>query len=188
MALLIIGLVLFFAPHISRMLVPGLRDAGIARMGEQGWKGLYALLSIAGIVLIVFGWRAYRLDAPDLYIPPDWGRHVTELLVVLGFILLTAAQMPAGRIKAAVQHPMLLGVLLWSVGHLLANGDLASVLLFGSFLVYTIWNRIAVGMRGDPPPVFVSYRNDIGAIAIGIILSVVVMLWLHGFIAGVALF
>lgn len=188
MWLLIAGLIVFFIPHMTRMLVPGLRDTGVARFGEGGWKGLYSLVSLIGLLLIIFGWRAYRLDAPDIYIPPDWGSHVTELFVPIALILNFAAYMPTGRIKATVQHPFLLAVMFWSVGHLFANGDLASLIMFGSFVIYAVWNRIAVSMRGTPPAQFESYRGDIGAIAIGIIVSAVIVIWLHVYIAGVPLF
>lgn len=188
MLLLIIGLVVFFASHLTRMLMPSIRETGMARIGEGGWKGLYSLVSLVGLVLVVWGWRQFRPDAPIVYDPPAWGRHVTELLVLGAFILCFAAYMPAGRIRTTVQHPFLFAIAAWSIGHLLANGDLASLFLFGSFLVYAIWNFIAVTRRGVPRVQFVSFRGDIGAIAIGVVFTATIALWLHPFIAGVALF
>lgn len=188
MGLLIIGLLVFFIPHFVRMVAPSLREKAVARLGEGGWKGLYSLVSLIGLVLIVFGWRQFRPDAAIVYDPPVWGRHVTELLVPIALILNFTASKPIGRIKAIVQHPFLLAVALWSIGHLLANGDLASVMLFGSFIAYTLINYVAVRGRGEPRAEFQSYVSDIRAIIIGVILTIVIMFWLHPWIAGVALF
>lgn len=188
MFVLILGLVLFLGVHSVRMVAPGFRDARYAAMGEKGWKGLYSLISLAGFGLIIWGWIMYRPDAPEIYEPPSWGRHVNYLLTLFAFILLTAANGPVGRIKAAVGHPMLLGTILWSGGHLLANGDLASLLLFGAFLVYAIADRFAVIGRKDPPPVFESYRGDIMAIVGGGVTYAVFLFWLHGLLIGVPLF
>lgn len=188
MALMIAGLVVFFAPHFVRMFVPSLREAGITRLGENGWKGLYSLVSLIGIVVIVFGWREFRPDASIVYDPPTWGRRVAELLIPLALILNFTASKPVGRIKSLVQHPFLLAVALWSVGHLFANGDQASVIVFGSFLAYAVANALAVTRRGEPRAEFESYVSDFRAILIGVGLTVVIMLWLHPWIAGVALF
>lgn len=188
MVLFILGLIVFFGIHHTRQLVPGVRDNAIARFGLQGWKGIYALLSFAGIALIVIGWMQWRVDAPDVYYPPDWGRHVTELLVLIAFILLTASSTPAGHIKQAVVHPMLIGIILWSVGHLFANGDLASVLLWGVFTLSSVWHIIAAEMRGDPHPRSKGWQGDVGAIAIGVILYFVFGYWLHGLLFEVSPF
>lgn len=188
MWMLVAGLIVFFAPHLSRMLVPAVRDAAMARLGEGGWKGIYSLVSLAGLVLIVLGWREFRPDAAILYDPPAWGRHVTELAMLVALILMSSANMPAGRIRATLQHPFMTAVIIWSAGHLLANGDQASLILFGTFLVYSVWNLLVVTRRDVPRVEFVSVRGDIGAVSIGLILTGVIALWLHGWIAGVALF
>lgn len=188
MVYLILGLVIFFAIHIVRMLAPGFRDARLTAMGEGAWKGLYSLISLAGLALAVWGWMQYRPDAPQIYTPPSWGWHATALLVLVAFILNFAAYQPAGRITAILGHPFLLAIIFWSAGHLIANGDLASLILFGSFLIYAIWNRISVASRDEPTPVFVSYRGDIIAVAIGIIAYAVFVMWLHGWLFGVVPF
>lgn len=188
MWMLVAGLIVFFAPHLTRMLVPGMRDAAMARLGEAGWKGIYTLTSLAGLLLIIFGWRMFRPDAAIIYDPPAWGRHVTELAMLIALILMSAANMPAGRIRAILQHPFMIAIIIWSAGHLLANGDQSSLLLFGAFLVYGVWNLLVVTRRDVPRVEFVSYRGDIGAIAIGIILTGIIAMWLHGWIAGVSLF
>jgi uncharacterized membrane protein len=180
MLILIAGLVIFFAVHAVRMVAPGWRDRQIA-VNERRWKGLYALASLVGFVLIVWGWMAFRAEAPQVYAPPDWGRHAAELFVLLAFIALPAAYSPAVQIRRWTGgHPMLAAVILWSAGHLFANGDLASVLLFGGFLVYGIANRVAVISRGPTTTRGAGWRGDVIAAAIGIVAYLVFGLWLHG--------
>lgn len=185
MLVLILGLLLFFGVHAVRMVAPGVRATQIAA-NEGRWKGLYSLLSLAGLALTVWGYILYRPQADQLYVPPEWGRHVTYALVLLGLISLTAAYQPAGRIKSTLQHPFLVGVILWSIGHLLANGDAAGVLLFGAFLVYSVINLIAELRRNQPKAVFAGYRGDIIAIVGGAVAYVVILLWLHGLLFGVS--
>ncbi|MEQ1901929.1 MAG: NnrU family protein [Devosia sp.] len=184
MIALILGLVLFFGMHAIRMLAPGLRDAQIAA-SEGRWKGLYSLVSLAGFVLIVWGYILYRPDAPQLYLPPDWGRYAAIVLVWLGFVCLVAAYQPVGRIKATIQHPMLTGIALWSAGHLLANGDGAGFIVFGAFLVYSLWNLAAQFRRDQPRPAFAGYRGDIVALVSGTIAYAAILLWLHAWLFGV---
>lgn len=182
--ILVAGLMIFFGVHSVRMVAPGFRERQIA-VSEGRWKGLYSLGSAAGIGLIVWGWTAFRPEAPDVFQPPAWARHTSWLLVAAAFVLLVAAYLPAGRIKAWVRHPMLAGVALWALAHLLANGDVASILLFGGFLAYAIVNRVAVGGRGDPTPVAGHPRNDIIAIVGGLGAFAVFGLVLHGWLFGV---
>jgi len=184
--ILILGLVVFFSVHSVRMVAGGFREAQLAA-NEQRWKGVYALLSLVGFALIIWGWIAFRGEAPEFYEPPTWGRHLAMALVWLAFIATAAASMPAGRMKVFLKHPMLAGVILWSVGHLFANGDLASVLLFGAFLLYSVINRLAVIPRGDPAPVVVQPRSDLMAVLAGTALYVFFVLWLHGWLFGVSL-
>ena len=187
MLILVLGLVIFFGIHSVRIAAGDFRDAQVAA-GERRWKGLYSLVSIAGFVLIVWGWRLYRPEAPEIYEPPSWGRHLAALLVLLAFISFAASFLPAGSIKQRLKHPMLAGIMLWSVGHLLANGDLASILVFGAFLAYAIVDRIAVIPRGDPAPVVVQARSDLIAAGVGIVAFAVFGLWLHGWLFGVSPF
>lgn len=183
---LALGLVIFLGIHCVRMVAPGWREARIAAMGEGPWKGLYALISLAGFVLIVVGFGIARQEAPVLYIPPIWLSHVALLLMALSFIVLAASQLPAGRIKQAARHPMLLAVKLWALAHLLANGDAASALLFVAFLGFAVWNRIDVKRRGEPDPVATSASADLWAVVIG--LAAWWLFWwkLHEWLIGVA--
>ncbi len=184
MWILVIGLVIFFAVHSVRMVAGDFRGAQLAA-NERRWKGIYSLLSLIGFALIVWGWIVFRADAPEVYAPPDWGRHAAWAFVLVAFVLLPTAYQPAGFLKRWVKHPMLTAVILWSIGHLLANGDLASVLTFGSFLVYSVVNRIAVSPRGDPAPEVVTLRSDLIAIAIGAVAFLIFGYWLHGWLFGV---
>lgn len=185
MLVLVLGLVIFFAAHLTRMVVPQWRAAQVA-VNERRWKGLYALVSLVGFVLIVWGWVLYRPEAPQLYDPPSWGRHAAMLLVLLALIGVVAAYQPAGRIKATLQHPFIVGVMLWSVGHLLANGDLAGVLVFGSFLVYSAWNLASEMGRDQPRATFAGYRGDVVAVAAGVVVYVILLYWLHALLFGVS--
>ena len=184
MLVLVLGLVVFFAIHLVRVAAPGFREAQIAA-SEGRWKGIYSLLSVVGLALIVWGWNLYRPEAPEIYEPPGWGRHAAALLVLVAFVLLAAAYPPPGRIRHWVKHPMLVGVMLWAAGHLLANGDLASLLVFGGFLAYAIVDLIAVIPRGDPAPAVVRPLSDLTAIVAGAVVFAVFALWLHGWLFGV---
>ncbi len=183
MTLLILGLLVFLGIHTVRMVAPDWRLARIAAMGEGRWKGVYSLVSLAGLVLIIFGWRA----APhiELYTTPFWMAHLAILLMALALISLMVSNLPAGKLKPALKHPMLLAVKLWAFAHLLVNGDLASVLLFGSFLAWAVWNRIAVKRRGGavakPGPV----TNDIIAVVSGLAIWAILIWKAHVWIAGV---
>ncbi|MDR3470755.1 MAG: NnrU family protein [Devosia sp.] len=185
MLVLILGLIVFFGAHSVRLLAPGWRAAQLAANAGR-WKGLYSLASLLGLVLIVWGYVIYRPQAGQLYVPPGWGRHVTMLLVWLALTSVTAAYQPVGRIKASLQNPFLIGIILWSAGHLLANGDLAGVLLFGCFFVYGVIDVVTVMGRGDPRPVFASYRGDIVSVVAGTVVYLVLVLWLHGLLFGVS--
>ncbi|WP_404404738.1 NnrU family protein [Pelagibacterium halotolerans] len=187
MWLLIVGLVLFLGAHSVRIVAPQWRDAQVAEH-PGAFKGVYALVSLAGLVIIIWGFSLARLETTFLFTPPSWGVHAASLLVILGFIGITAAYLPAGRIKAWLKHPMVVGVALWAVGHLLANGDLASLLLFGAFLIWAIVDRIAAGRRREPVPEAGPITNDILAIAIGTAVGLVFALWLHAPLIGVAPF
>lgn len=185
MALFILGLGVFFATHLFTALARKPREALIARLGAGAYKGLYSLAAIAGFALIVIGWRS--ADASVLYSSPAWMTHVVHLLVLAALILLAAAYLPKGKIAAAAKHPMLAGVKLWAFAHLLVNGELRSVLLFGSFLAYGIIDRIAVKKRGEPTPAAGPAANDAIAVAAGAGAFAAIYFVLHPYIAGVAL-
>jgi uncharacterized membrane protein len=138
MLMLILGLVIFLGLHSSRIFAEDFRSGIIATRGENMWKAIYSVLSIAGFVLIVYGYGDTRLAPITLWNPPVWTRHVAALLTLVAFIMLAAAYIPKNPIKAKLAHPMLLGTKVWAAAHLLANGNVSDVLLFGSFLIWAI--------------------------------------------------
>jgi uncharacterized membrane protein len=188
MTLLILGLLIFLGLHSVSIFAPAWRDAQVAQRGENAWKGIYSLLSIVGFALLVYGYGQSRLAPVVLYTPPTALRHVALLLMVPVFVLLLAAYLP-GRIKTAAKHPMLLATKLWATAHLLANGNLGDVLLFGGFLAWAVLDRIAVGKRTvQRKPVVTaapSRMNDVLAIVGGLVLYVVVIAWAHQRFIGV---
>lgn len=188
MLYLILGLVIFFGAHLFttfRSREPG-KDIKV-KLGYPAYMGLYSLVSIIGFVLICYGYGATR-GAGILYTPPTWGQHVNMLLMLPALILLVASQLPTGAIKKAAKHPMLVAVKLWAIGHLLANGELNSVILFGAFLAYAVIDRIAVKKRGDMGPAKdapSSVMADVGSVLIGALVYVAFVLWLHQMLIGV---
>jgi len=144
---LILGLILFLAPHAVRIFADGWRTRTIARVGEGPWKGIHSLISIAGFVLLVWGYGEARLASAVLYNPPPFTYSVTSVLMLFAFVLVAAAYVPGNHIKAALGHPMLAGVKLWAFAHLLANGRLADVILLGVFLAWAVVDFIAARRR-----------------------------------------
>jgi len=188
MTVLILGLILFLGTHSLRIFADDWRGRQVARLGEQRWKGIYSLVSLAGFALLVWGYGMARAEPVLLWSPPVWTRHLAALLTVPAFILLVAAYVPGTRIKAAVGHPMVLGVKTWAFSHLIANGTLADVLLFGSFLVWAVVDYRsakardrAAGTRYVAGPV----SRDILAVVIGLVAWAAFALWLHGMLIGV---
>jgi uncharacterized membrane protein len=189
--LLILGLFLFLGVHAFSMARKK-RAALIAGIGEGPYKGLYSLVSFAGIVFIVIGFGQYRGDGYiAVWDPPVWTRHLALLLVWPAFVCIAAAYLP-GRIKARLKHPMLAGVKLWALAHLLANGDLGSILLFGSILVWAILARISARRRdearphGAPLAPANGTRKDVLAIVTGTVAYGIFVIWLHPLLIGVA--
>jgi len=191
MTLLMIGLALFLGVHSTRIVADGWRTATIARVGEKPWKGIYSLLSIAGFVLLVIGYGAARQSPVVLYAPPVWTRHLAALLTIPAFVLLAAAYVPGNAIKRAVGHPMMAGVKVWALAHLLANGTLADVLLFGTFLAWAVLGFIAARRRdraaGTSYPAGPASRTAI-AVVVGLVAWAVFAFALHRPLIGVAPF
>ena len=187
MGLLILGIVLFIGIHMVRIVAPGLRNAGIAKLGDGGWKILYTVVSVAGVYLMGKGYGAYRAEgSPVLYDPPLWMGHVTILLMALAFIFFIAGNLPmTGHIKAKLKHPMLIGIKTWAIAHLLINGDVASVLLFGSMLAWAIISVIAIKKRGGQPPVATSAKADVIAVVVGLGIWLGFAMWVHTWLIGV---
>ena len=186
MTLLLIGLVLFLGIHSVSIVAEDWRQRTMRRIGMGPWKGLYALISLAGFVLSVYGYGIARQDPIVLYTPPVWTRHLALLLLLPVFPLIFAAYLP-GRIKATMKHPMLAATKIWALAHLLANGTLADVLLFGGFLAWAIADRISFKKRTQPdlrtaPP---SKYNDVIAVVIGLVVYAAFAKWLHFYLTGV---
>jgi len=188
MTLLVIGLVLFLGVHSVRIFADDWRSARIAALGERKWKLAYTALSLAGFVLIVYGYARARQVTPLLYDPPLWSRHAAAALVLIAFVLIAAAYVKGTRIKARVGHPMVLGVKVWAFAHLLANGTLADVVLFGAFLVWAVVDYIASRRRDRAAGVVYTagpWSRDALAIAAGIVAWWVFAFLLHGPLIGV---
>jgi uncharacterized membrane protein len=187
---MILGLVLFLGVHIVTTQ-RGLRARLIASWGEGGYKAGYALVALLGLALIVWGFADYRATGwIDVWYPPKWIKHVTVALMLPAVILVVAAYI-RGRIYTAVKHPMLAGVKLWALAHLLANGDLGSIILFGSFLGWAVFDRISLKHRTDAgaPPIPVGgLGNDLIAVAVGIVAYLALGFVFHPVVIGVPVF
>jgi len=187
MALLIVGLVIFLGVHSVRIVADDWRTAQIARRGPKAWKGIYAVLSLIGFVLIVYGYGLARQVPAVVYAPPAGLRHLGTVLTIPAFILLAAAYVPGTRIKRAVGHPMVLGVKVWAVAHLLANGAVADLVLFGSILVWAVVNYAAARRRdraGGTVYAVGPASRDVRAVVIGLAVWAVFAFWLHGVLIG----
>ena len=188
MIVLVLGLMLFLGTHSVRVMAGGWRDAQLARMGEKRWKGAYSLVAIAGFVLIVWGYGMARQEPTLLWQPPAWAPHAAGLLTAIAFVLVTAAYVPRNRIKARLGHPMLAGTKVWAFAHLLANGTLADLLLFGAFLAWAVVAYASARKRDraagvtDPPG---RAQGDVMAVAIGLAAWAVFAFWLHAWWIGV---
>ncbi len=186
MLYLVLGLAIFLGVHSISIVNRAARDAMVARMGGNAWRGLYTLVSLLGFALIVWGYGQARQQPVVLYTPPVWLRHVSLLLLVPVFPLLVAVY-TQGRIKAAVKHPMLLATKLWAFAHLLSNGSLADVLLFGGFLAWAIADRVSVKKRGNDPVIArPSLAQDLIAVAVGLALFGWFFVQGHAWLIGVS--
>ena len=188
MGMLILGLLVFLGVHSTRIVADGWRTAMLRRLGENGWKGLYALLSIVGLGLVIWGFGLARQQPTALWSPPFYMRHVAWLLTLLAFILLAAAYVPRNAIKARLHHPMVLGVMLWALAHLLANGNLAHAVLFGSFLLWALLSFVAARARDianrTSYPVGTASGTAI-AVVLGSVAWAVFAFWAHGLLIGI---
>jgi uncharacterized membrane protein len=187
---MILGLVLFLGAH-TLTTQRELRASVIASTGEGGYKIGYALVSVAGLALIVWGFAHYRATGwIDVWYPPRALKHIAVALMLPAVILVVAAYL-RGRIYTAVKHPMLSGVKLWAAAHLLANGDLGSIILFGSFLGWAVYDRISLKHRADAgaPPIPVGGpANDLIAVAVGIVAYLALAFAFHPVVIGVPVF
>ena len=188
MTILILGLLIFLGAHSVRIFADGWRTRQLARLGEGKWKGLYSVVSAVGLVLIVWGYGLARAEPTVLWMPPLWTRHVAALLTVPAFILIVAAYVPGNRIKAGLGHPMVAGVKVWAFAHLLANGTLAGVILFGAFLAWAMADFASARRRdrraGTVYPAGTIVRDAV-AVIVGLIAWAAFAFYLHGWLIGV---
>ena len=189
MLLLGMGLALFFGVHLLPAS-PGVRDGLVERLGKGAYAGLFSVLSLVGFALIVYGYQKLQLHPgknPVLWTPPVWAKHITFALMIPACIFLVAAYVPS-RIRTTLKHPMLIAVKTWALAHLLVNGDLAGMVLFTSFLLYAIYDRISLKSRtGGFGPLghkTGGLSGDIIAVVGGLAFYTVMMLWGHEALIG----
>jgi len=192
MLLLAIGLVVFLGIHLVPTS-PDLRNGLAERFGQNAYKIAFSVISLVGFALIVIGYHKLQMNPGKNILPfgeatpPEWLRHVTYLLMLPAMILLVAAYVPS-RIRTAVKHPMLAAIKLWALAHLLVNWDLASLLLFGGFLGYAVYDRISVKRRGALGPLGAKSGgaiNDVLVVGLGTLLFVGMMFYGHPLLIGV---
>src|ERR1700761_7300885 len=190
LSVMILGLVLFLGVHVFTTRRE-LRAQIVASMGEGAYKGVYSLVSLAGLALIVWGFANYRAAGMiEIGPPPAAFKHVTEGLMLVAVILVTASYI-RGRIYTTLKHPMLAGVKLWAAAHLLVNGDLGSIILFGLFLAWAVFDRISLKRRADAgaPPIPVGGTgNDLIAVAVGVVAYLALGFVFHPVVIGVPVF
>jgi uncharacterized membrane protein len=188
MTLLILGLVLFLGVHSTRIVAEGWRTQMLAKLGPNGWKGLYSVLSIVGFVLIVQGYGAARLEPTVLWGSPTWVRMLASLLTLGAFVLLVATYVPRNGIKARLRHPMVLAVKVWAIAHLLANNTLADLVLFGSFLLWAVFSFRAARGRdraANAPAPASALPMTLLTVAVGLVAWAVFAFWAHLALFGV---
>ena len=188
MVYLVLGLLLFLGVHSVRIVAEGWRTQAIARLGAQRWKGLYSLASLAGLGLIIWGFGLARAQPVQLWSPPVALRHLALLLTLVAFVLLAAAYVPGNGIKARLHHPMVLAVKVWALAHLLANGNLAHVLLFGTFLVWAALNFSAARKRDRLAAAVVAPGRPMATamtVLAGVVAWLLFAFWLHGWLIGI---
>ncbi len=187
MAILILGILLFLGAH-SMPMARQTRAGLIERLGDKPYRGLYSLISLTGFVLIVYGFHTYRQEGwIQVWNPPVWTRHITITLMWFAFVAFAAMSPKPSRIKGWLRHPMLVGIKIWALAHLLANGDLGGMILFGSFLAWAVFDRISVRKRGlvggERQSSFM--RADAVALVAGTVVYLA-MMFLHPWLIGVA--
>ena len=188
MTLLIFGLVLFLGVHSTRIVAEPWRTRMRARLGENGWKGAYTLVSLAGFALIVWGYGMARQQPVVLWPSPTWTRHLAALLTLPAFVMLVAAYVPGNSIKARLKHPMVLAVKVWALAHLLANNTLADVLLFGGFLVWAVFSFRAARQRDRASNIAYPPGRagpTVVTVAVGVAAWAAFAFWAHAALIGV---
>lgn len=191
MEILVLGLVLFLGTHSARIVAEDGRRRAIARWGEGAWKGLYSVLSLLGFALIVWGFARARQQPVVLWAPPAALKHLNALFTLLAFILVAATYLPRNQIKARLHHPMVLGIMLWALGHLLATATLADALLFGAFLLWAALSWRAARQRDRAQATAYPPGRPAATLAtllLGVLAWAAFAFWLHAAWIGVAPF
>jgi uncharacterized membrane protein len=189
MTLLVLGLVVFLGLHSTRIISESGRERAIARIGEGPWKGIYSLVSVVGFVLIVWGFARARYDAAQVWTPPAGARHITMLLMLVALILFASFIFKRSHIAVMTHHPMLWSVLLWSAGHLFANGSAADLVLFGAFFVWSAADLVSSYARDRrngvvyPEP---QLGATAGAVVAGLVVYALLIGGLHLWLFGVS--
>ena len=189
MLVLILGLVIFLGVHSVRIFADGWRRSTVSRLGDGPWKGIYSVASIVGFVLIIWGYGMARQDPVLLWISPKWLHDVAILLNLVAFVLFAAYLVPAGWLKARLGHPMILSVKVWAFAHLLANGTLADLFLFGAFLVWAIADFVASRRRdraAGTVRIAGPIRNDALAVVVGFAIWAALLWRVHEWVIGVS--
>jgi len=188
MLIMIAGLVMFLGIHSIRLVAADLRTSLIKRLGAGGWKGVYSLISIGGLILIIWGYGATRTAPVFIYELGLWTRHMALLFTWLAFVLLAATYVPGNQIRARLGHPMYAGIKIWAFAHLLANGRLGDILLFGAFLVWAIAG-FAISRRQDRHNHIIrpsgNLQGTLITLAAGSIVWGIFAFWLHVWLIGV---
>lgn len=191
MTIMILGLIFFLGVHSIRIYANSWRGEQINKRGKNVWQGIYTLISLLGFILIIWGYGDARVETLVLWYPPIWTKHLAALFVLISFIFFVAADLPGTKIKSKIGHPMIVGVKLWAFGHLITNGALVDIILFGSFLLWAILDFRAARQRDKENDVsyeFLGYRRDILAVAIGLVIGIVFALYFHNMLIGVTPF
>lgn len=188
MPVLILGLLIFLGLHSMRIFAEDWRKALIARIGENSWKGAYSVLSIIGLILIVWGYGLARREPVFLWSPPGWSPYLAAILTLAAFILFPAAYVPRNHFKAMLHHPMVVSVIPWALAHLLANGTLNAALLFGAFLVWALFDLAAARRRDRVEGVIYpagTVSRDVVTVVIGGVAWFLFAFFVHGWVTGV---
>jgi uncharacterized membrane protein len=189
--LFVAGLVIFFAAHSVRIFAEDWRAARIQQVGKRAWQAAYSIVSLAGFVLLIWGYRK-TLQAPvDLWTPPAWAHMATAILTLPAFILVVVSNVRGTRIKAAVGHPLNLGTMIWALAHLLSNGTLGDLLLFGAFFVWTAFafpTALARDRKAGVTYPVLGISRDLIAVAVGVVLWALFAIYLHKPLIGVPAF
>ena len=189
--IMVAGLVLFLGMHATRIPDDQRRSGMIARMGKNRYRTIYTMVSIIGFVLLVYGYGQARLDPVFVWSPPAATRHIAALLMLFSMILLAASFVPTNHIKAKLQHPMTLSVKVWALAHLIANGTLADIVLFGSFLIWAVLVFKSARKRAVPMTFSGEGPSKIGTlmtVIVGVLAWLIFAAWLHVQLIGVSPF